>query len=484
MNREMQRVTMVIFAMFFSLMVAATLIQFVSADSLTADSRNPRSLYDSYKTQRGSILVNGKMVAWSVKTDDKYQYLREFDNPAYSAVTGFYSLAQGTSGIENSLDSYLSGKNSSQFFEQVNALLSGNPASGASIYLTLDPNAQQAAYDALGKLTGAVVAIQPSTGKILALVSTPGFDANLLAVHNTGLANANYQTLVNQQNSPLINRAIGGDLYAPGSVFKIIVASAAFESGKYQPSTKLPNPKKLRLPGTSTYIYNSGEGKCGSASTEVTIADALRFSCNIPFAELGMALGQEAIAAQAQRFGFGKSFKIPMASTPSEYPSGMDDAQTALSSFGQFDDKVSPLQMAMVSAAIANNGIMMQPTLVNSILSPNLSVISSFGNTSLGQVVSQNTASRVKDMMVGAVAHGVSSNGRIAGIKVAGKTGTAQNGIGQPYTLWFTGFAPAENPQVAVAVVVANGGGLGQRGFGNLVAAPIARKVMKAVLNK
>ena len=162
----------------------------------------------------------------------------------------------------------------------------------------------------------------------------------------------------------------------------------------------------------------------------------------------------------------------------------MDEAQTALSSFGQLDDKVSPLQMAMVSAAIANGGNMMQPTLVNSILSPNLSIISNFGNTSLGQVVSQNTANQVKDMMVAAVSSGVSSNGRIAGVRVAGKTGTAQNGTGAPYTLWFTGFAPAENPQVAVAVVVANGGGLGQRGFGNLVAAPIAQKVMKAVLNK
>ena len=484
MSREMRRIALLIFAMFFSLLTAATLIQFVNADSLMADARNPRSLYDSYKTQRGGVLVDGKLIAWSVKTGDKYQYLREYDNPAYSAVTGFYSLAQGTTGIENALGSYLSGKNSSQFFEQVNALLSGSPVAGASVYLTINPKAQQAAYDALGKLTGAVVAIEPATGKILAMVSTPGFDANKLAVHNTSLASYNYQALVNQPNSPLINRAIGGELYAPGSVFKIIVASAAFESGKYKSTSTLPNPKKLKLPGTSTYIYNSGEGKCGSSKPKVTIADALRFSCNIPFAELGVALGQDAIAAQATRFGFGKSFSVPMSSTPSQYPTDMDAAQTALSSFGQFDDKVSPLQMAMVSAAIGNGGLMMHPTLVNSILSPNLAVLSSFGNSSIGQVVSQDTATQVKNMMVGAVSSGVSSNGRIAGVRVAGKTGTAQNGVGAPYTLWFTGFAPAENPQVAVAVVVANGGGLGQRGFGNLVAAPIARKVMKAVLGK
>ena len=484
MNREMRRVSVMIFAMFFSLLLAATLIQFVNADSLMANGHNPRSLYDAYKTQRGSILANGKLLAWSVKTGDKYQYLREYDNAAYSAITGFYSLTQGTTGLENSLDSYLTGKNSSQFFEQVNALLSGNPLAGASVNLTIDPKVQKVAYDAMGKLTGAVVAIEPTTGKILSLVSTPGFDANLLAVHNTTLSTYNYQHLVNQSNSPLINRAIGGDLYAPGSVFKIIVASAALESGKYKPTSMFPNPKRLLLPGTATYIYNSGEGKCGSSKAKVSIADALRFSCNIPFAELGLALGQQAIAEQAQKFGFGKSFELPMASTPSQYPTGMDDAQTALSSFGQFNDKVSPLQMAMVSASIANGGVMMKPTLINSILSPNLSVLSSFGSNSLGQVVSQDTANKVKNMMVGAVSSGVSSNGRIPGVRVAGKTGTAQNGAGQPYTLWFTGFAPAENPQVAVAVVIANGGGIGQRGFGNLLAAPIAQKVMRAVLGK
>jgi len=475
---------MLIFSMFFSLLIAASLIQFVNADSLMADGKNPRSLYDSYKTQRGSILANGTLIGWSVKTDDKYQYLREYDNEAYSAVTGFYSISQGTTGIENALDSYLTGKNSSQFFEQVNSLLSGSPMAGASVYLTIDPKVQEAAYEAMGDLTGAVVAIQPSTGKILALVSTPGFDANKLAVHNSAIASANYQSLLNHNVSPLINRAIGGDLYAPGSVFKIVVASAAFETGKYQPLSQLPNPKKFKLPGTNTFIYNSGEGKCGSSKPKVTIADALRFSCNIPFAELGLALGQDVIAAQAERFGFGKSFSIPLTSTPSEYPKNMDAAQTALSSFGQFDDKASPLQMAMVSAAIANGGVMMKPTLVNSILSPNLAVLSTFGNSSLGAVVSESTANSVKDMMVAAVAKGVSSNGQIKGVKVAGKTGTAQNGKGQPYTLWFTGFAPAENPQVAVAVVVANGGGLGQRGYGNLLAAPIARKVMKAVLGK
>jgi peptidoglycan glycosyltransferase len=362
-------------------------------------------------------------------------------------------------------------------------LLSGNPVSGASVELTIDEDVQLAAWKALGKMKGAVVAIEPATGRILALVSKSGFDANLLSTHNTGDASANYTALLTDKNAPLINRAIGGDLYAPGSVFKLIVAAAAFESGKYDPQSKLPNPAKYILPGTTTAITNSGEGKCGGAKT-VSIATALKLSCNVPFAQLGIALGQEAIARQAESFGFGEVFAIPMKSTPSTYPENMDDAQTGLTAFGQFDVRVSPLQMAMVSAAIANAGIEMKPYLVEQIFTSNLTVLEEGKPIEFGRSITTSTAERLKTMMIAAVSSGVSSNARIPGIKVAGKTGTAENGVGDPYTLWFTGFAPADNPQVAVAVVVEDGGGMGQSGRGNTLAAPIAKKVMEAVLNK
>ena len=483
MNRELKRISLVIMAMFASLFVATTAIQFGFADQLNNDPRNVRTLYDSYKTKRGAILVAGQPIVQSVQSADAYHWQREFSNsPMYSAVTGFYSNLQGTTGLEQSMNSFLNGQNSSQFFEQVNATLSGNPVSGASVELTINPKVQKAAWDAMGKLKGAVVAIEPSTGRILAMVSKPGFDANLLAVHNSHQAQANYNMLLNDPNNPLINRAISGSLYAPGSVFKIIVASAALANG-YKPTDTFPNPAKFQLPGTSTYIYNSGEGKCGG-KPQVSIADALRLSCNIPFAQLGLALGQDKIRAQAELYGFGKSVKIPMTSTPSVYPSNMDDAQTALSAFGQFDDRVTPLQMAMVSAAVANGGVMMKPTLVNFVQSATLSILQQANPTQIGTPISPQVAAGVKQMMVGAVATGVSSNGQIKGVTVAGKTGTAQNGGNLPYTLWFTGFAPAENPKVAVAVVVEDGGGMGQSGFGNLLAAPVARKVMQAVLNK
>ena len=482
MHKELRRVSIVIFMMFLTLFVASTSIQVLTAETLSQDQRNVRSVYDSYKKQRGSILIDGQPIAYSKQSDDVYHYLRTYTDPMYSGVTGFFSNYQGATGLESAMNSYLTGQNSAQFFEQISALFSGNPVTGASVELTIDPAVQKAAWDALGSMTGAVVAIEPKTGNILALVSKPGFDANLLAVHSGVDSTNNYNTLLNAKTEPLKNRATT-ELFAPGSVFKILVATAAIESGKYTPESTLPNPVKYKLPGTNTYVQNSGEGKCGGKAT-VSIADALRFSCNVPMAQLGILLGQDAIRAQAEKFGFGKSIKVPLSVTPSVYPEGMDDAQLGLSSFGQFDDRVTVMQIAMMSAAVANGGMMMKPNLIETVLSSNLAALSTPSPSQLGSPMSTATSAKVRDMMIGAVARGVSSNAQIKGVSVAGKTGTAQNGQGEPYTLWFTGFAPADNPQVAVAVVVANGGGMGQAGRGNSLAAPIAKKVMEAVLRK
>jgi penicillin-binding protein A len=482
MNKELRRVSIVIFMMFLTLFVATTSIQVLSAETLSQDQRNVRSIYDSYKTQRGSILVDGQPIAFSKPSDDLYHYLRTYTDPMYSGVTGFFSNYQGATGLESAMNSYLTGQNSAQFFEQISALFSGNPVTGASVELTIDPAAQKAAWDALGNLTGAVVALDPKTGNILALVSKPGFDANLLAVHSGVESTNSYNKLLNAKTEPLKNRATT-ELFAPGSVFKILVATAAIESGKYTAESKLPNPVKFQLPGTNTFVQNSGEGKCGGKAT-VSIADALRFSCNVPMAQLGILLGEDVIRAQAEKFGFGKKLSVPLSITPSVYPEGLDEAQLGLSAFGQFDDRMTVMQVAMMSAAVANNGLLMKPNLIENVLSSNLAALNTPSPSQLGQTMSPQTAASVRDMMIGAVARGVSSNASIKGVSVAGKTGTAQNGDGEPYTLWFTGFAPADNPQVAVAVVVANGGGIGQAGRGNSLAAPIAKKVMEAVLRK
>ncbi|MCU1513022.1 MAG: cell division protein FtsI, partial [Microbacteriaceae bacterium] len=418
-------------------------------------------------------------VAESTPSSDQYKFQRVYTQPGlYSAITGYFTLNQGTTGVEGALNDYLSGTANSQFFDKVNAILTGQTPKGAAVSLTIDPAVQQAAWDALGDNTGAVVAINPKTGAILAMVSKTAYDPNALASHDTAAVIAAYKQLIADPSRPLLNRAIGGDLYYPGSVFKLVVASAAIDSGKFTPDSEFPNPPTLQLPQSITSITNSEGGACGGTDT-VTIATALRLSCNIPFAQLGAALGQDEIARYARAYGYGQSFKVPMASTPSVYPTGMDQAQTMLSAFGQYEDKVTPLQVAMTSAAIANGGTMMKPTLVKEITASDLTVIQPFQQEAVGQPISAQTSATLTQLMIANVSNGAASNARISGVDVAGKTGTAQNGDGKPFTLWFTGFAPASDPQVAVAVVVENG-----KSFGNAVAAPIAKKVIEAVLKK
>jgi peptidoglycan glycosyltransferase len=256
------------------------------------------------------------------------------------------------------------------------------------------------------------------------------------------------------------------------------VTSAAINSGKFTADSLFPNPPSLQLPESTSVIHNAGDDTCGGTA-QISIADALRLSCNVPFAQIGAAVGQDTIRKYAEAYGFGDNLKIPMSVTPSIYPSDMNAPEVMLSSFGQYDDRVTPLQVAMVSAAIANGGTLMQPTLVDTITGPDLRVIQPFQQTVFGQPITAQTSATLTQMMINNVNNGAASNARINGVEVAGKTGTAQNGVGQPYTLWYTGFAPANNPQVAVAVVVGQG-----TGSGNSVAGPIAKSVIEAVLNK
>jgi penicillin-binding protein A len=305
-------------------------------------------------------------------------------------------------------------------------------------------------------------------------------------VHSTSQFFSAYDALIKSPSKPLTNRATAGDLYHPGSVFKLVVASAAIDSGKATPDTAFPNPAALQLPLSSSFIHNSTNQTCGPGAT-ATIATAIRLSCNIPIAQLGASIGEATISEYASRFGYGKPFSLADGNfdvTPSIYPTGQDAPHLMLSAFGQSDDRVTPLQIALDSAAIANGGKEMQPTLIKKIIQPDLSELDVLKPKLYGTPISANTAGEVRDMMISSVADGAASNARISGVQVAGKTGTAQNGVNDPYTLWFTGFAPANDPQVVVAVVVENGGGHGQDAVGNQIAAPIGKAVIEAVLNK
>lgn len=484
MNRELKRVSIVVLLMFVALLTSTTVVQALQADNLAADARNTRTLLDSFQVERGAILVDGKPVAQSVPADDNYKFLRTYSSGAlYAPVTGFMPINGAPTGLEHALNGELTGTSNSQFFDKLSSLVTGQKPRGAAVGTTIDPAAQKAAWDALGDLHGSVVVTEPKTGRILAMVSKPSYDPNKLAVHDNEKVTAEYQALLDDPGAPLINRAIGGDLNPPGSVFKLVMTAAALESGKFTPESTFPNPTELTLPGSTAVVTNSSRGTCGPGDT-VTLATALRLSCNIPFAELGLQLGDTAIRDMAEKFGFNSKYAIPMAVAQSVYPSNLDKAQTALSAFGQYEVRATPLQMAVVSATIANGGVRMEPNVVDEILAPNLSPIQTFQAKEMNRVISAETAATITEMMVNGVKDGAASNARIDGVDVAGKTGTAQNGKDLPYTLWFTGFAPAEDPQFAITVLVEDGGGLGQKGFGNLLAAPIAQKVLKAVLDK
>lgn len=484
MNKELRRISIASLAMFLALFVSTSVIQVFQVDELRADPRNVRTLYESYSAERGPILLNGSPIAQSVAVDTPFAFLRQYPEPAvYAPVTGYFTLNQGNTGIEGAYNDFLTGTANEQFLDQLGALVTGQRPRGAAVQLTIDPVVQQAAYDAMGDLKGAIVAIEPSTGRILAMVSTPSFDPNRLAAHDTESVLAAYDELLADPNDPLVNRTISGDLYFPGSTFKVLVAAAAFDSGQFTPEDAFPNPARLALPLSTDTITNSNNGTCGDGET-VTIATALRLSCNIPFAELGLALGEDTLARYTDAFGFGTAFEVPMDATASTFPTGLDDAQLMLSSFGQYDVRVTPLQVALISAAIANGGNLMQPTLLDRIIAPDLSIVQQPEATLSSQPISRITAETMTRLMVDGVANGAASNARIEGVAVAGKTGTAENGDDAPYTLWFTGFAPADNPQVAIAVVIEDGGGRGQSGSGNQIAAPIAKQVLEAVLSR
>jgi len=485
MTKELRRLSILMLIMFLALFASTSWIQVVEADALSANPANRRALYDSYEVQRGSIIASGIPIASSVPSNDIYSWQRQYpDAPMWAHVTGWINPALGSStGIEQAMNQALSGTSGSQFFSRIERIITGQPPRGSNVVLSLDANAQRAAYEALGSLQGAVIAIEPATGRILAMVSSPSFDTNVLAQHDPDAALAAYDALDAEPTHPLYDRSIGGDLNPPGSTFKLVVASAALASGDYTPESQLPNLAVYRLPQSSAVVYNAGGGTCGGGAT-VSIADALRLSCNIPFAQLAVELGDNAIREEAEKYGFNTSFDVPMTSTPSSYPRALDDPQTALTGFGQGQVTATPLQMAMVSAGIANRGIVMSPRLVDRVIGSDLSVQETFDDVEFGRALEDDLAAEMIAMMVANVNDGAASGARIDGVDVGGKTGTAENGPGRPYTLWFTGFAPADNPRVAVAVVVEDGGGQGQSGSGNTIAAPIAKRVMEAVLGR
>lgn len=488
MNKSLRQLFTAVLVLFVVLGISSSVIMTVRANALAHDARNTRSLYELYGAPRGAILASdGTVLAKSDAVNDAFSYLRTYSNgPLYAPITGYFSITQNADrGIEASENDLLAGESNAMIWQRVKSLFTGEENRGASIETSINTTLQTVAAQALGDRDGAVVAIEPSTGRILAMVSSPSYDPNDLATHDTGEASKAYTDLANSQDNPMLNRATS-ELYPPGSTFKTVVAAAALESGKYQLDSQIPAGAAYTLPGTATQLTNAEPAGDGANGT-ISLKNAMAYSSNTAFAQLGVALGDTTVSDMAKKLGFDSTITIdgtdstglPMRAVASQFPQNLTKDKLALASIGQGDTLVTPLQNAMVAAAVANKGKVMRPTLVDRVRFSDLSVLPDTKPQVMSTAFSEDTANKLTEAMEAVVTEG-NPNLAIPGVSVAAKTGTAQIGVGNSsIDGWTIGFAPADNPKIAVAVVVHN-----VDVYGSLAAGPIMTAVMKEALTQ
>jgi peptidoglycan glycosyltransferase len=483
-NKPIRTLSLFALLLFVLLLANVTYVQYVRAGDLNADPRNRRVIDAAFSRDRGPILVDREAIAESVPSDDRFEHQRVYGQPfKYAAVTGFFSFFTQT-GIEQTQNAVLSGDDPRLFVTRLVDLLNNASPQGGRVQLTIDPKAQTAAFDGLGALgsgvQGAVVAVEPSTGRILAMVSLPSYDPNKLATHDLDAEVANYNRLRDDPSQPLLNRGIQTRL-PPGSTFKIVTAAAALENGLADDAeSQVPGGATYQLPQSTAVIDNGGRA-CGTDT--ISLTQALAQSCNTTFLQLADELGQEQMLEQAERFGFNSTYLDDLnGQVESVYPDDMDRPQTALSGIGQFDVAATPLQMAMVVSGIANGGTVMKPYLVDEVLSPDLDVLDKPSPSRLSEAVSGTTANELTKALVATVTSGTAAPAAIPGVQVAGKTGTAENCDGcKPYA-WFVSFAPADDPEIAVAVMIQGSAIAADDIAGGRLGGPIAKAVMEAVV--
>ncbi|MBF6459759.1 penicillin-binding protein 2 [Nocardia puris] len=484
MNTPLRRVAVAVMAMIVVLLLNATYIQYIKADDYRADPRNSRVLLDEYSRQRGQISAAGTVLAGSVATEDRYKYLRTYptDPQAYAPVTGFYSMQYGSAGLEHAEDQVLNGSDSQLFGRRLVDLVSGRDPRGGNVLTTLNPVMQQVAYEQLTSkgYTGSVVAIEPSSGKILTMVSTPSYDPNLLAGHDGARNTQAWETLTSDPEQPMLNRAVS-KTYPPGSTFKVLVTAAALSNGVAGPDDQFTAAPNITLPGTSTTLENYNGSTCGDGPT-ASLSEAFARSCNTAFVELGLRVGATELKDEAAAFGIGPHRGIPIPVAESTVGTIPDDAALGQSSIGQRDVALTPLDNAVIAATIANGGVRMEPYLVDQRQGPDLSELSRTEPVSVGHAISAEVASQLTTMMIGSEQF---SGGGNTPYTIASKTGTAEHGSdprNTPPHTWYIAFAPAQNPKIAIAVIVENGGDRALAATGGSVAAPVARAVLDAGL--
>jgi penicillin-binding protein A len=486
MNRALRRISIAVLVMFVLLIVNVNYLQGFDTASLAGKPGNSRAFYAAQNQyQRGSIVTSdGVTIATSTlssNSNDSIKYQRKYPlGPEYASVTG-YDTIFGSTGIEAAQNSLLSGNDSALDVRKIIDLITGKTTKGATVQVTINSKAQTAAYNALKALgkPGGVVALDPRTGAILALASYPTFDPNVLAIHDGAKLNKVDNQLLKDKTGPLVNRALDGT-YPPGSTFKIVTSSTLLtQSPSTTINTKVDSPTTLTLPQTQHILHNDQGEVCGDGSGQVPLITAFAQSCDTTFGKIGIQVGANALNDMAEQFGMNDAnLTVPLPVAKSNYVTPASQALTAFSAIGQFSDTVTPLQEAMFSAAIANNGTLMRPNLVKQVTASDLSTVQATSQSTLSEPVSSSVASSVKQMMLAVVQQpegtAYAFRQAVTGVEIAGKTGTAETGQVSLNDAAFTCFAPFANPDIAVGVIIAGGG------YGASAAAPIAVQVIKA----
>jgi peptidoglycan glycosyltransferase len=500
MNRPIKRIALAALVMFVVLLVDVNYLQAVQAPSLANKPLNDRTEYEQNQVQRGNIVTaDGVTIATSKPSTGLFPYQRVYPGgAAYAPVTGYdtvFTQAQApnyATGVERAENDLLTGTGSQLAFRNFIDTLTNKPQKGATVQVTVNSKAQDVAYQQLqaalqGKTfngkqaVGGVVALNPSTGAILAMASYPSYNPNELAVQNTTTLNQVDSQLDSEDPSPLLNNATQTTL-PPGSTFKIVTTSAWYDqSSSRTPEVAIASPQPLTLPNGNTLSNDDGE-ICGTGAPKTSVIDAFAQSCNTPFAELGIQVGGSTIKSMADNYGLNSTLDIPgVTAAPSNFTAESDPSFTAYDAIGQHDTTETPLQEAMIAATVANNGVLMKPYLIQQVEASDLSVVDQTQPQELSQPISSTIAGYEKQMMIAVVqqpngtGYAFNSNNE-GGIEIAGKTGTAQNGLSPQSDAVFTAFAPADNPKIAVGVMIEGGG------YGAAAAAPIAVAVIKAYL--
>ena len=481
MNPQIRKLGIVMIVLFSALFFQLNYLQVIQANDLNNHPSNSRAVVRDFSQPRGVIqTADGTVIAQSVPSGDAFKFQRQYPlGPLFAHITGYFSFTYGSEGVEKEYNDALTGKVRKDAFNPRDLLVERDKT--GSVTLTVRRDLQEIATQQLGDRKGAVVALDPRTGGILAFADYPTYDPNTLAAHSQDPVRQAWTQLNADTDKPLLPRTYR-ERYPPGSSFKVVTTAAALATGTATPAQPVyPTLRELPLPNSGGQtLANFGGGTCGGP-----LPEALRVSCNTAFAQLGMDLGAQKMSGAANDFGFNKvpPIDLPYGAASNFPPASSfarDQPGLAKSAIGQQDVAATPLQMAMVAAGIANNGVIMTPHVLAEVRDSEGEVLQRFDQKPWLTAVPPNVAQQTRDMMVGVVAGGSGTRAQIPGVAVAGKTGTAQTGLDKSHT-WFISFAPAEAPRVAVAVMLEDQPSSNEF-TGGALAAPIAAAVMRAAL--